>query len=56
MVLHLFGFLTYWLVVKLSVIVVVVRHLRAGKKSVLESGGGSGSVLIIVCVGGSAGP
>ena len=42
--------------VKLSVIVVVVRHLQAGKESGLESGGGSGSVLFVVCVGGSAGP
>ena len=37
-------------------IVVVVRHLQAGKESGLESGGGSGSVLSVVCVGGSAGP
>ena len=37
-------------------IVVVVRHLQAGKESGLESGGGSGSVLFVVCVGGSAGP
>ena len=37
-------------------IVVVVTHLQAGKKSGLESGGGSGSVLFVVCVGGSAGP
>ena len=49
-------FLTYELMVKLSVIVVVVRHLQAGKESGLESGGGSGSVLFVVCVGGSAGP
>ena len=42
--------------VKLSVIVVVVRHLQADKESGLESGGGSGSVLSVVCVGGSAGP
>ena len=48
--------LTYELVVKLSVIVVVVGHLQAGKESGLESGGGSGSVLFVVCVDGSAGP
>ena len=55
-VLHLFGFLTYELVVKLALIVVVVRHLQAGKESGLESGGGSRSVLFMVCIGGSAGP
>ena len=37
-------------------IVVVVRHLQAGKESGLESGGGSGSLLYGFCVGGSAGP
>ena len=42
--------------VKLSVIVVVVSHLQVGKESGLESGGGSGSVLFVICVGGSAGP
>ena len=31
-------------------------HLQAGKEGGLESGGGSGSVLFVVCVGGSAGP
>ena len=42
--------------VKLSVIVVVVGRLQAGKERGLESGGGSGSVLFVVCVGRSAGP
>ena len=51
-----FVFLTYEFVVKLSVIVVVVGHLQAGKAKGLESGGGSGRVLFVVCVGGSAGP
>ena len=37
-------------------IVVVVGHLQAGKERRLESGGGSESVLFVVCVGGSAGP
>ena len=37
-------------------IVVVVRHLQAGKESGMASGGGSGSVLFVVSVGGSAGP
>ena len=37
-------------------IVVVVRHLQAGKESGLESGSGSGSVLFVVCMGGSTGP
>ena len=41
--------------VKLSVIVVVVRHLQAGKESGLELRGASGSALFVVCVGGSAG-
>ena len=31
-------------------------HLPAGKEGGLESGGGSGRVLFVVCVGGSAGP
>ena len=42
--------------VKLLVIVVVVGHLQAGKERGLESGGGSGSVMFVVCVSGSAGP
>ena len=37
------------------VVNVVVGHLQAGKKSGLEWGGGSGSVLFIVCVGAAAG-
>ena len=35
---------------------VVVGHPQAGKDRGLESGGGSGSILIVVCVGRSAGP
>ena len=31
-------------------------HIQTGKEGGLESGGGSGSVLSVVCVGGSAGP
>ena len=34
----------------------MVGHLQAGKEKVLESGGGLGSVILVVCVGGSAGP
>ena len=35
---------------------IVVGHLQAGKVRGLESGGGSGSMFFVVCVGGSAGP
>ena len=42
--------------VKLSLIVGVVGHLQAGKERGLESGDRSGSLLFVVCVGGSAGP
>ena len=51
-----FDFLTYELVVNLSVIVVVVRHLQAGTERGLQSGSSSRSVLFVVCVGGSASP
>ena len=39
-----FNVLTCELVVKLSVVAVVVRHLEVGKARGLESGGGSGSM------------
>ena len=42
--------------VKLSVGDVVMGHLEAGKEIGLESGGGLGSMLFVVCVRGSAGP
>ena len=42
--------------VKLSVVAVVVRHHKASKERGLESGGGSWSVLFVVCVGQSASP
>ena len=42
--------------VKLSVVLLWSGHIQTGKEGGLESGGGSGSVLSVVCVGGSAGP
>ena len=42
--------------VKLSVVIVVVGHLQAGKKRLLEWQSGSGSLLFVVCVGRSASP
>ena len=42
--------------VKLSVVFLWSEHIHTGKEGGLESGGGSGSVLSVVCVGGSAGP
>ena len=44
-------YLTFELVVKFSVVTVVSGHLQAGKERGLELGGGSGSVLFVVCVG-----
>ena len=54
--LHFIVFLTYEFVVKLSVVLLWSGHIRTSKEGGLESGGGSGSVLSVVCVGGSAGP
>ena len=51
-----FVFLTYELVVKLAVVIVVVGHLQVGKERRLNSEGGWGSVLFVVYVGGSANP
>ena len=52
----LFVFLTYELVVKPSVVLFWTGHLQAGKGRGLETGGGSRSQLLVVYVGGSAGP
>ena len=42
-------FLTYELVVKLSVVLLWSGHLQAGKERGLESGGGSGSMMYNLC-------
>ena len=42
-----FVFFTYELMVKLSVVLLWSGHLQAGKARGLESGGGSGSVLMV---------
>ena len=48
-------FLTYELVVKLSVVEVLVKHLQAGKEGGMGARGYSGSVLFVVCVGRTVG-